>query len=342
MIPQIQRDREGTPTHQDITQNLQVSQLCLYKIDKETEKNTLEHLSNSINWSNIIVPYVARFSEKLQRIFSKRDISVHFKPSNTLRQRLVHPRDKVNKTNWTMLWMLSSALKSFLTCILGRLNNCSPGSWYNTYIYIWRIRDSHLRTITDTFLTEKTERMFERWVSEAIHVKIEKNPISRGGGLRDQLSATFNAVLISLPRLFKPASKFAFCGPNNSHDGRPGQWLIIESYLESCDHNNSHECERGHQWITAQNDSLTNYMLLVTLMCTHRGSTTLGEHLQGVMTLPQVKTPYEMFRTVEAFWMRAEMSWKTMSQCLQLKHLGLSWLGFLRTYKNNRETTTEY
>lgn len=39
---------------------------------------------------------------KLKRIFDKHHIGVHFKPGNTLRQTLVHPRDKPpgqNKSN---------------------------------------------------------------------------------------------------------------------------------------------------------------------------------------------------------------------------------------------------
>lgn len=37
--------------------------------------------------SNIIVPYVARVSEKFRRIFYKHDFPVHFKPSNTPRTK---------------------------------------------------------------------------------------------------------------------------------------------------------------------------------------------------------------------------------------------------------------
>ena len=38
--------------------------------------------------------YVAGVSEKFRRIFSNHNIPVSFRPFNTLRQKLVHPKDK--------------------------------------------------------------------------------------------------------------------------------------------------------------------------------------------------------------------------------------------------------
>ncbi|TWW59893.1 hypothetical protein D4764_06G0014230 [Takifugu flavidus] len=43
---------------------------------------------------SVSIPYLSGVSEKFRRILQKHDIPVHFKPSNTLRQRLVHPKDK--------------------------------------------------------------------------------------------------------------------------------------------------------------------------------------------------------------------------------------------------------
>ena len=57
---------------------------------REAKKNSHKHT---------VIPYVAGVSEKLRSIFSKHDLPLHFKHRNTLRQTLVHPKDKTPKQN---------------------------------------------------------------------------------------------------------------------------------------------------------------------------------------------------------------------------------------------------
>ena len=45
------------------------------------------------------IPYTVGVSEKLRRIFGKHHIPVYFKPTNTLRQRLIHLKDQTPKRN---------------------------------------------------------------------------------------------------------------------------------------------------------------------------------------------------------------------------------------------------
>ena len=56
-----------------------------------------------IKRNNITIPYVAGLSEKLRRIFSQHQIPVSFKPTNTLRQKLVHPKDKPSKARTSLV-----------------------------------------------------------------------------------------------------------------------------------------------------------------------------------------------------------------------------------------------
>ena len=85
-------------------------------------------------------------------------------------------------------------------------------------------------------------------MKEAIYVKMQRHSLNRGGGLRHRLSSIYNAVVKSCPRHFKPPKKLASYDHNNSNDARVGKLLANESYIESFDHNISHEHGRaGHR-----------------------------------------------------------------------------------------------
>ena len=45
----------------------------------------------------VIIPYIRGFSEELKRTFGGYGIPTYFKPTNTLHQLLVHPKDPVGK-----------------------------------------------------------------------------------------------------------------------------------------------------------------------------------------------------------------------------------------------------
>ena len=65
--------------------------------------NRIIHFSTNLlsygrYWKGVVtVPYVHSFTEKIQRIFTKHRVATVVKPQTTLRQVLVHPRDKVEK-----------------------------------------------------------------------------------------------------------------------------------------------------------------------------------------------------------------------------------------------------
>ena len=64
---------------------------------KNTKKDGEEKKKTRRN--NIVIPYVSGISEKIRRVFNKHHIPVYFKPSNTLRQKLVHPKDRTPHTH---------------------------------------------------------------------------------------------------------------------------------------------------------------------------------------------------------------------------------------------------
>ncbi len=45
----------------------------------------------------VVIPYIKGVSEELRRLFKRYEVAMYFKPTNTLRQLLVSPKDKLKK-----------------------------------------------------------------------------------------------------------------------------------------------------------------------------------------------------------------------------------------------------
>ncbi|XP_072021195.1 uncharacterized protein [Amphiura filiformis] len=61
----------------------------------QTSSKQSSTTASSTRKFGITIPYVSDVSEKLKRIFGQHQIPVSLKPCNTLRQKLVHPKDKI-------------------------------------------------------------------------------------------------------------------------------------------------------------------------------------------------------------------------------------------------------
>ncbi|XP_068692829.1 uncharacterized protein [Montipora foliosa] len=66
----------------------------------------------------VVMPYIRGFSEELRRILKGYNIPAYFKPSNTLRQLLVRPKDEMDKLQVTGL-VYHSACEDCLASYLG-------------------------------------------------------------------------------------------------------------------------------------------------------------------------------------------------------------------------------
>lgn len=138
---------------------------------------------------------IADLLEKLRRIFSKHDISVHFKPSNTLKQKLFHPKDKASKqklnklvygaVQWGELWPLNR-----------RHQTSTP---QNMAQHRWAGQDSAVHLQQRTKVTLLMMPKFTFWAEKEV---CERLSLSRNVGLRHRLSATYNTV--REPQTFQP------------------------------------------------------------------------------------------------------------------------------------------
>ena len=180
-------------THLDFQQNLQE-----IKPSSKEENNQRR---------GVAVPYLSGASEKLRRILGKHNIPVYFKPTNTLRQKLVHPIDKIPRQKQSNVVYAVQCCEKCSDLYIGetkqplhkrmtqhrRVSSSGQDSAFHLHLKVkgHSFEDSNVRVLA------REERWFERGVKEAIYVKMEKPSLNRGGGLTHNLSPTHNAVLSS-------------------------------------------------------------------------------------------------------------------------------------------------
>ncbi|XP_071344169.1 uncharacterized protein [Trachinotus anak] len=162
--------------------------------------------------NNIVIPYVSGVSEKLRRIFNKHRIPVYFKPSNTLRQRLVHPKDRTPHTRKSNLVYAVQCNEECKDLYIGETkqplhkrmaqHRRANSSSLDSAVHLHLKEKAHSFEESKVHILDREDRWFERGVKEAIYVKVEKPSLNRGGGLRHHLSPIYNAALSSLPRRF--------------------------------------------------------------------------------------------------------------------------------------------
>ena len=180
--------------------------------------------------NNIFILYAAGTPETLRRIYNKHHITVHFKPNNTLRQKLVHPKDKTpprhKQSNVVYAVRCSrdctdlyiGETKQPLHKWMAQHRRASS-SGHDFAVHLHLKEKKHSFDDNSVNISARGDRWFERGVNESIYFKLEQSSLNRGGGLRHDLSPTYNAVLSSENN----HSCMVSSNPSNPHEGRLGQ-----------------------------------------------------------------------------------------------------------------------
>ena len=153
---------------------------------------------------SIVIPYVRGASEALRRIFTKRGVSVHFKPANTLRSALVSPKDRLLPGNncGTVYQITCNDCDSAYVGETGRQLNTRVAehlrpSTKNSPVGDHK-RGGHNINNTDVKILDKDTDWFRRGVKEAINIRTQRSDMNRDQG-RHRLSAAYNTLLIKRP-----------------------------------------------------------------------------------------------------------------------------------------------
>ncbi|XP_068724037.1 uncharacterized protein [Montipora capricornis] len=151
----------------------------------------------------VVMPYIRGFSEELRRILKGYNIPAYFKPSNTLRQLLVRPKDKMNKLQVTgtvyhipcedcPASYVGETERSFKAQFMEHRRPSSSTSKVSRHIHT--TEPGHSIDIANAEILEVEPRWFERGVKEAIHIRTLCPSLNKDGG-RYNLSPIWTNLL---------------------------------------------------------------------------------------------------------------------------------------------------
>ena len=152
-------------------------------------------------------------SEKLRRIFGQFQIPASFKPTNTLRQKLVHPKDKTPKDkNSNVVYAVQCKDTDCDDLYIGETKQTLSKRLYqhrrastscgDSAVYTHQKSSGHKSDNQEVAILDKEHRWFERGVKDVIYVKSEQPSLNRGGGLRHNLAGAYSSVIRKLPKKF--------------------------------------------------------------------------------------------------------------------------------------------
>ncbi|KAI8493809.1 hypothetical protein Bbelb_281560 [Branchiostoma belcheri] len=148
-----------------------------------------------------------RVSEKLRRIFQNFNIATNFKPHSTLRQRLVHPKDRPHKgTKANVIYRLKCEEPNCNNTYIGETSrplkvrykeHCRPSAngYSSAIFHHLQHNQGHSFKLESTDVLDRETRWWERGVKEAIYERMYNPTLNREGGLRVDLSGTWDLAL---------------------------------------------------------------------------------------------------------------------------------------------------
>ena len=167
---------------------------------------------------SVTLPYVGRVSDAIGRTIRKTGINVHMKPYNTIRQALVHPKDKVPLGDQTgVVYKIQCAdcdasyvgetERTLKKRVTEHHRSSSPVGHHTSY-------NHHQFSHSDVSVLHRDADWFRRGVAEAIHITTQRPSLNRDRG-RHTLPAIYREILD--PRDLSPATGSRGNATTHSH-----------------------------------------------------------------------------------------------------------------------------
>ena len=151
----------------------------------------------------VVIPYVKGVSEELKRIFGTFGITTYFKPTNTLRQLLVRPKDPVGKDKIVgPVYHIScedcdaSYVGETERSLKARFGEHRRPSSTTSEVskHIHSDNPNHSITLDNTKILTVEPKWFDRGVKESIYIRALSPSLNRDGG-RYNLPPIWNNII---------------------------------------------------------------------------------------------------------------------------------------------------
>ena len=189
------------------------------KVSKRKElanakKGNSKDNNGKVSKGQVVLPYVKGTSEALRRIFNSYGVRACFKPTQTLRQLLVSPKDKTDKQNITgpVYFIpcqgqtlrgkcpesyIGETERSLKTRFQEHRRPSTVSSEVSQHIHIES--PGHKVKLDEVKILDRDSRYFERGVKEAVYIRVNQPSLNRDGG-RHKLPSVYNSILRSSVR----------------------------------------------------------------------------------------------------------------------------------------------
>ena len=156
----------------------------------------------------MVIPYIKGTSDTIRRVFNKYNVNVSFKPHQTLRRLLVHPKDKTKKAEVCgAIYRVKCGGSTNNSCkedyigetersVKARFNEHRRPSSHTSEVskHIHSEHPSHKVALDQVDILDREQGWFQRGVKESIYIRSEKPTLNKDGG-RHNLSHIYDAVL---------------------------------------------------------------------------------------------------------------------------------------------------
>ena len=178
--------------------------------DDQPKQSANQDTPGAVRGASVTIPYHGDLSEKLKRIYKDHGVSTHFKPTNTLRQSLVHPKDKQPKGRLSgVVYGVQCSDQDCTDKYIGETaqplenrmsqHRRSSTSGNESAVYTHLSTNNHHFNTEDVCILDRESRWYERGVKEAIWVRADNPSLNRTGGVRHKLSHGWDRVIRDIP-----------------------------------------------------------------------------------------------------------------------------------------------